>query len=708
MLKTGNKRMFPRSTDRTSLKMDPVMRSEHENSRISSGQMERDQKTRFDAGMDESFAKRLKMKLMNKELFSNEVVPKQVLFVDSQGNRFERDKSGQYKHEVKDKFHSMDFALLSHDYDLRISCATETAAPSLDPSAAPVWSLERHKYRTTFQLLPKVFKADPRWKVDYTEVLVFDPTASSTSSGEMNSSQERHDYELEFELKPDALKKWISLHTSTPPPNITAEQLAEIQEKYCSELFSEFLFLLDYCIPSNMDTTNELELLPMTGPLRDSRLEEKVNHLNAKIRAESGQLGQSNRNSNQSMEFLGSMPINLFRSSLNIVLQSEYYVTEKTDGIRYLLYVLENPQQPDRHLAVFMDRSKTLFTFQLTEIIGNLLPKNTLLDGEIVFNHHRKQSVFLVFDVLAYNNDVLVNQPFSRRYETIERSIIATFQRRFKEICEKGFYDPKQTAPKYQIDLFYKKFVKKESLFELLKSFHFEHGERVYKETAASPQESEFLRRFRYHKSDGIIFQPNTAYKFGKYYDLLKWKWSDLRSIDLKVMITGIDRPSAGNASSIIPALYRVSNKEIYLYCTGPENTLIDISKRGDYNISLDPFDTGRLLAEMEEIILYQGIQKIQGMIIEVIYDVQVGKWIYSKIRKDKTEPNYIDSVLGVFIEQAEAISIDELEFTFLAAMKKLEMDFDLHVTKCRAGVVKWQRDRVETMNKQQQSSLPK
>jgi len=50
---------------------------------------------------------------------------------------------------------------------------------------------------------------------------------------------------------------------------------------------------------------------------------------------------------------------------------------------------------------------------------------------------------------------------------------------------------------------------------------------------------------------------------------------------------------------------------------------------------------------------------------IQVAYDTQVGLWSYSRLRVDKTEPNIIGTVMGVLTEQAEEISIEELEYRY-------------------------------------------
>ena len=38
--------------------------------------------------------------------------------------------------------------------------------------------------------------------------------------------------------------------------------------------------------------------------------------------------------------------------------------------------------------------------------------------------------------------------------------------------------------------------------------------------------------------------------------------------------------------------------------------------------------------------------------IAEMFYDPDVGSWSYSHLRADKQDPNYIDTVMGVLMEQ--------------------------------------------------------
>ena len=149
----------------------------------------------------------------------------------------------------------------------------------------------------------------------------------------------------------------------------------------------------------------------------------------------------------------------------------------------------------------------------------------------------------------------------------------------------------------------------------------------------------------------GIIFQPNRPYIFGNDPYLLKWKFVDLRSIDVQV-------------------IHDTVKDSLSLICSGPDGVQIDISKRGSNALNgegptlFGNFDKYRLLCEYytNHVNLFNGNLNKHPFIAEVSFDTEVGLWKYIKYRSDKDEPNYIDTVLGVLLEQAENISLDEIK----------------------------------------------
>ena len=85
--------------------------------------------------------------------------------------------------------------------------------------------------------------------------------------------------------------------------------------------------------------------------------------------------------------------------------------------------------------------------------------------------------------------------------------------------------------------------------------------------------------------------------------------------------------------------------------------------------------------------------------IVEVAYDISIGMWSYLHLRKDKDKPNFIDSVMGVFMEQAESISIEELEYSLSASSHGLENDYEVQIEKMKAKLLVWQRSEVARKN---------
>lgn len=148
----------------------------------------------------------------------------------------------------------------------------------------------------------------------------------------------------------------------------------------------------------------------------------------------------------------------------------------------------------------------------------------------------------------------------------------------------------------------------------------------------------------RHHRSDGIILQPaELPYVFGTDTNLLKWKWPELISVDLAVILNSDLNPR--------------------LLANGPDSIFVDCAKYTKGSLTIGKFDAMRLRGDMQAINRYQ-----KGpCIAEFAYDTTVGLWTYFHIREDKTVPNHISTVLSVLMEQAESVSIDELHFRLLA-----------------------------------------
>ena len=633
----------------------------------------RSQELGFRVGVDEIFAEHLKA-MLAKIGFTGTSEPEQRLRLDNHGNRWTVDASGAAtgKVETKDRFYRNDFALLAHEYDIRIDGAREFSRdkPGAGGAGAALsadeektlqsgWSQERTKRRVSFRNKEK----PSAWRIDLTEVEVVRKNgASGAGSSLASSAAAAVDMELELELEPAALQTWLD----------GAEDDANHEKS--KHLARELLTLLNAIIPHHLASPKEAELLEVAT----DEFKPQVARLTDVIKAGAaggaegasslgGSTAASNSNANRHLEFVGSKPVNLLHKNLAAVRKRDYFVTEKSDGTRYLLYVVDD--HDGKPLAVLLDQSKVIRKMRGGRELGRALGAGTVLDGELVFNRSFRETVFLIFDVLLIDGRSEVQNRFSVRSDKIHREIMRRCQGYLDAIAAQeasagaGAGGDGGAGPEKPIKVIRKVFYTKQELSKLIERMSYEEGERVYSDPPR-----------RHHKSDGLIFQPDTPYKFSSDLELLKWKWPELMTVDLQAV------PLKKDGELIVS-----------LKALGPDNVTVDCTKRVNSHVGLGKFDTFRLLADLSE---DAGGANGSSHIAEVAYEPTVGAWRYLRPRRDKDRANHIDTVLGVFAEMAEAISVEELEYSILQPATSAQSDFAMQLGKMRKQLLDWQRDR--------------
>lgn len=631
----------------------------------------------FKAGIDRIFAVQLQEKL-SQTPFQATALPTQTVRCDDRGNRWNVNPStGAVEFsEQKRHFVRIDMALLSHDYDIRFNGAIESPASQSNVLNPQVWQQQRVKRRTCYQA-PAAY---PSWKIDFTDVDVTSKPSgigdSSISRGPLSVGKE---IEIEFELNDSAKAEWLGA-TDENEANRALHGIAH-----------QLVQLIKVCVPPELAASQEESLKSInitSAPAKVLSIQKSISESNEMIQG-----GTSNNNRTGKIDFLGSMPVNMSRQNLaNSVcsLDKDYFITEKSDGVRYLMYVVNAVDgsgagarggggvggASTTPIAVLFNRSKEIFEFRGSVALGAALGWGTVLDGELVYNETHKVHLFLVFDVLLWKCKSWVAHPFRDRLNLVRTEVIPSSAKAFQQTTA-------STPQEVPLALVRKDFVEKgrlQSLLDKIKPSPVD-GKRVFQDGDR-----------RHHKTDGIIFQPDAPYVFSRSYDLLKWKWSELRSVDLLVT-TQQQQPQPQPGSSD-------SSLEIHLSCSGPDGTLINCTKRGHVNVGLGQFDSYRLLADLEANraeVMRTGGQRAAAAynpIAEVSYDASVGLWTYLHLRRDKVQPNFIDSVIGVFMEQAEAISVEELEYALNAATKGTENDFDRRMSKMKKTLIEWQRQQ--------------
>ena len=613
----------------------------------------------FTSGVDEVYAEHLKHVLSEKGFVgTSEAV--QRLRLDGSGKRWQINSAGLAVSQVESKvrFYRNDLALLSHEYDVRIDGASEReASKSMTEKEArqleDSWTQERQKKRIAYR-----HKDHPAWKIDLTEVEVFirhGGGKGGKSSG--GGGETRLELELEFELESVALASWLEGEDAT-------------NEK-TTKVASALMNVINLCIPYHLAPPSEPTMKTYTDDAR-AQVQRLTDLLKSGASTSLHENTSSKYTSAKGLEFVGSKPVNLLHKNIAMIRRKDYFATEKSDGTRYLLYVVEDSLAEGRPpVAVLMDQSRTLVKMRGGHEIGRALRVGTVLDGELVFNRSFKETVFLVFDVLMIDEVPELHHPFSVRVGKIEKDIMPRCAQYLSRSAEaSGSSEASSSAAAAAAEkptkIIRKVFYLKRDLGVLISKMHFEDGERIFMDSAR-----------RHHKSDGIIFQPDTPYRFSADIDLLKWKWPELQSVDLQaVPIKARDGETT----------------HVTLSAAGPDYVLIDCTKRASTHVGMGRFDTFRLLADMQE----EGQGKAgKAVIVECAYDTSIGMWRYLRLRKDKENPNHIDTVLGVFAEMAEAISIEELEYCLLQPAGSTS-DFAQRLGKMKRQLLEWQRQQTQ------------
>lgn len=546
-------------------------------------------KPAFTSGMDEALVQRVQ-RVLEAQKYIASAQPLQRLRFSADGRvRVDMASPGSAPAEKKRRVFRSDVGCPSLFYDIRVDVAVEeeVQAPC---SSEFAWSTERHKRRTSYASRQR----GSFWRVDLTEVQTFINGKNGSTS----------DIELEFEMLSEMLVAWCSC----PDEQVVAET---------SKIVLELSNLIRSLIPGHRDdsTAHVLHRRP------DVRTKENIKQRVAELRRD-GRL-----------DYIGAMPINLTRRNFASVRKNNYFLTEKSDGLRYLLFVVngaeEKSRDPPHPIAVLMDRSGELILMQGAGVIGRALGVGTVLDGEMVFNLSWQLNVFLVFDVLALDVDSKVSLPFRHRIDLVKTDVMP----RCKDYINQH-WNTRNNAGSPTI-LVRKDFLPKQDMQLLLAKVVEEDGCRVFHDVESGGR--------RHHRSDGIILQPaDLPYTFGTDTNLLKWKWPELISVDLAVNGDG-EHPR--------------------LLTTGPDNTYIDCAKYTEGALTIGKFDSMRLRGDLA------ALSKVKrGLCIaEFVYDTAVGLWTYFHIREDKDKPNHISTVLSVLMEQAEAVSVEELHYRLLA-----------------------------------------
>ncbi|KAL8287061.1 hypothetical protein RQP46_004067 [Phenoliferia psychrophenolica] len=315
--------------------------------------------------------------------------------------------------------------------------------------------------------------------------------------------------------------------------------------------------------------------------------------------------------------FPGSQPVSFDRESLVLLEREDFWVCEKSDGVRVLVLIVASAEGQEVYL---IDRKEDFYqNYGLTfphQDGPEFNHSNTVLDGEMVIDVDPDSGEHLLrllaFDLLVCDSENLMAKPLSSRYGRLKAWVVNPYLSLLKKRPDIAELQP----------------------FEVkLKTQELSYGiEDVFKVHLPKLQ----------HGNDGLIFTSAEApYTPGTDHKILKWKPPSENSIDFLLQLK-------------FPAMAGRPD-EVDLFAK-PYFMLMMNHGQGDARF----FDTMEVEDDTWEEWKSKGDQ-YDDRVVEVVWDKARQTWSLLRFRDDKREGNFHKVVTSILKSIEHGVEADEL-----------------------------------------------
>jgi mRNA guanylyltransferase len=338
----------------------------------------------------------------------------------------------------------------------------------------------------------------------------------------------------------------------------------------------------------------------------------------------------------QQLSFPGAQPVSFARKHFAELQRTDYFLCEKTDGIRCLLYLTSfvgNGEDGGVEAQFLIDRKNEYYyiptdALHLPRDVSNFqtFHTGTLLDGELVRQDcggGRTRLVYLIFDALCMLGESITDRPFHVRLGKIGALVMEPY---------------KNFARAYPSD------VDAQPFGLQLKKMEVSYGSQMMFRVVLPKLP---------HGNDGLIFTcKNTPYVAGTDPHILKWKPPHENTIDFKLQIVAfpMDEDEDGPYED---------------WDAKPEIELL--VNHGDRDGGYQRFANLALTDAEWEAIKGMG-EQIDHRIIECFRDPITGSWRPKiekdgtpRYRDDKKDANHISTVKSVIESIEDAVTEEDL-----------------------------------------------
>ncbi|CAL1705163.1 unnamed protein product [Somion occarium] len=325
--------------------------------------------------------------------------------------------------------------------------------------------------------------------------------------------------------------------------------------------------------------------------------------------------------------FPGSQPVSFSSKDLQKLESQDFWVAEKSDGVRVLLFVNTDLQTKDQ--AVYLiDRHNS---FRMLN--GIFFPhfetpsmplRNTIVDGELVIDVDPKTKReilrYLVFDCLVVDDRNIMAKNLEKRYGHLQEWFYKPYAKMLKEFPQMAILQPFEIQVK-PVKLSY-------------------HVDDVFNIDIPNLQ----------HGNDGLIYTSvNTPYVPGTDPNILKWKPPSENSIDFKLILRFPSLPARPRD----PDFYAKPVFELHVWC-GDRNGIPQYEMYDVLRVEDDEWD--RMKASGEQ---------LDERIVEVHWDPAKECWRLMRFRDDKPAGNHKTVVDAIIKSIADGVEKDEVRPCF-------------------------------------------
>lgn len=323
--------------------------------------------------------------------------------------------------------------------------------------------------------------------------------------------------------------------------------------------------------------------------------------------------------------FPGAQPVSFTSRHLLELQKQDYYVCEKSDGIRCLMYLTN---EREHEVIYLIDRKNDYY--QVTDLHFPVsmervqdFHSGTLVDGELVNDKQADGSFklnYLVFDCLMLDNSDLRHRTLDKRLAYFKDKVYGPYE----ALCE-------QYPQEMEFFPFEVKF----------KDFQIGYGiEMMFRIILPNLP----------HGNDGLIFTcRNSPYQHGTDQHILKWKFEEENSVDFRLffewpMIEADAEDIANGDTGPYPDYYQKPTFHLAAHGGNNEDCLYGI-----------------LTVEDEEWEEWKALQEpLDERIVECTLDKQK-RWRRHRWRDDKHDANHIGVVHSVMESIEDGVSKERL-----------------------------------------------